>query len=159
MDPMLRIFVLLVTHLSMLGAGVGLALITVRGRRQAVLADRAALDVRELFLETTIERQLRLRDDQADPTRAGRHRASRARPITPLTATMPVAHERPARTPSLVHASLSEAEVILATQRAQRVQDRREFVDLMTTAVGPARIRAHAIGHQYADVRMRAGVA
>lgn len=144
MNPMLRLIVLLVTHLSMLGIGVGLALITVRARRQAVIADRAALDVRATFLETTIERQLRLRGDNSDPTKAGRHRAGHARSITPLTRTMPVVKAKPK---SLINASLAEATAELATQRAKRVQERREFVDLMSTLVGPARIRQHVSAH------------
>ncbi len=137
---MLRTMILLVTHLSMLFTGAGLALITVRGRRQAVLADRAALDVRATFLETTIERQLRIRTDAAT-AEPGRHRAPSRRVLPRGTAP-----ERP-RVPSLLTATLSEASAILATQRAQRVQQRREFVDLMTTLTGPARIRQHVIAH------------
>ena len=145
---MLRTLVLLVTHLSMLFAGAGLVLVTVHARRQAVTADRAALDVRATFLETTIEHQVRIREHAAKPD-AGRHRApSSSRRAQPHATTV-----RP-KSPSLLTATLADATAILATRRAQRVQERREFVDLMTTAVGPARIRTHAIGHQYADVRV-----
>ena len=149
MDSMLRLIVLLATHLSMLGAGVGLTLITVRARR-------AALDARAEALDTP-ERCLELRSERDHGIARGRHRA---RPITPLTATMPrITDGQPIsgapwgrpfivpKPPSLVNASLAEAEVILATQRAQRVQERRAFVDLMTTIVGPARIRQHVTAH------------
>lgn len=120
---MLRTLVLLVTHLTMLGSGGGLALLAVRGRRQAIEARAAALDVHAMFL-----------DDKADRLAGapvGRHRA-------PLVKSAPG--------PSLLTASLSEATAILGTHRAQRVQERRQFVDLMTSLAGPARIRQHVTG-------------
>ena len=127
---MLRLTVLLVTHLSMLAVGVGLALIMVRGRRQALDARAEALDTHEIFLE--------LRSERDHGVSRGRHRA---RPVSALSAVMP----RPSA-PTLTGANLAQAEVILATQRAQRVQERRAFVDLMSSMVGPARIRTHAMG-------------
>ena len=137
---MLRTMVLLATHLTMLFAGIGLALITVRARRQATLAREVALDVRELFLTETIEkRTARVRAEAATPS-AGRHRA---RPVPALTLIQPPTS---ANAPSLLTASLAEAQVILGTQRAQRVQERRQFADLMTSLVGTARIRQHAVG-------------
>ena len=129
---MLRLTVLLVTHLSMLAAGIGLALITVRSRRQALDARAEALDTHEQFLD--------LRSERDHGASRGRHRA---RPVSALTR---VDHERPVKTPTLVGVNLAQAEVILATQRAQRVQERRAFVDLMSSMVGPARIRTHAMG-------------
>lgn len=142
---MLRTIVLLVTHLTMLGAGIGLTLITLRARRQAAAAHEAALDVRELFLAETIEkRTARLRAETAVPTAAsgGRHRA---RDITPLTRIQPP----PARPRLSGSMGLDEVVAVLATHRAQRVQERRQFVDLMTGLVGPARIRQHvrAVAH------------
>lgn len=135
-DPALRTLVLLATHLSMLAAGVGLTLITLRGRRQAVLADRRALDVRATFLGYQPNR----------PRRPGRHRAPAA---TAMFKTL-----LPQRLPSLTACTLREAQAVMSTLAARRVQERREFVDLMTAAVGPARIRAHFVGRQYADARV-----
>jgi hypothetical protein len=151
MDAMLRTLVLLATHITMLFAGAGLALVTVRARRQATDAREAALSVRELFLTETIEkREHRIRNEAARTESGGRHRAQphgRARNIDPLTRVQPAV--RPPRQPSLVGASLAEAVAIIATQKAQRVQERRQFVDLMTSLVGPARIRQHAEGHAH----------
>jgi hypothetical protein len=151
MDAMLRTLVLLATHMTMLLAGAGLALITVRAHRQAVDAREAALSVRELFLTETIERrEHRVRNETAQQPAdyRGRHHIQprgRARNIDPLTRIQPAA--RPKRQPSLLTASLSEATAIIATQKAQRVQERRQFVDLMTSLVGPARVRKHVEGH------------
>jgi len=146
---MLRTLVLLATHMTMLLAGVGLALVTVRARRQATDAREAALSVRELFLTETIEkREHRIRAETAQQS-GGRHRAQprgRARNIDPLTRVQPVV-PRVARQPSLLTASLAEAVAIIATQKAQRVQEQRQFVDLMSSLVGPARVRRHAEGH------------
>jgi hypothetical protein len=144
MDAMLRTLVLLATHMTMLLAGAGLALVTVRARRQATDAREAALSVRELFLTETIEkREHRIRAEAATQS-GGRHRAQphgRAR-VQPAAAV-----PRPARQPSLLTASLAEAVAIIATQKAQRVQEQRQFVDLMSSLVGPARVRRHAEGH------------
>lgn len=146
---MLRILVLLATHVTVFACGVGIALLTARARRhQADVAERIAA-VHELFVsETADRRQRRLRAIAADPAAAGRHRA---RPVTPLTAVQPAVYAPPA--PSLLTATLAEATAMLATARAQRVQERRQFADLMATLIGPARIRSHAVGRQYADVR------
>jgi hypothetical protein len=151
MDAMLRTLVLLATHMTMLLAGAGLALVTVRARRQATDAREAALSVRELFLTETIEkREHRIRTEAATQS-GGRHRAQprgRARNIDPLTRVQSAAAvPRPTRQPSLLTASLAEAVAIIATQKAQRVQEQRQFVDLMSSLVGPARVRRHAEGH------------
>jgi hypothetical protein len=152
MDAMLRTLVLLATHMTMLLAGAGLALITVRARHQANEAREAALSVRELFLTETIEkRTARIQAETARPASyRGRHHAQphgRARNIDPLTRLQPAV--RPAPQPSLLTANLAEATAIIAIQKAQRVQERRQFVDLMTSLVGPARIRQHAEGHAH----------
>jgi hypothetical protein len=125
MDAMLRTFVLLATHLTMLATGAAMMYVhTYARRQQAEVAQRIA-DVRELFINETIEkRERRLRDHAANPA-AGRHRA---RPVPALTAIQPVA------LPSLLNASLEQAQVILSAQRARREQDRRQFVDIMAAA-------------------------
>lgn len=127
---MLRTLVLLVTHLTMLCTGAGIMFIHTRARRQQADVAQRIADVRELFIdETIIKRETRLRQHAANPA-GGRHRARgpAARPMPALTAVQPVT------LPSLLTASLEQAQVILATQRAQREQDRRAFVDIMAAA-------------------------
>ena len=111
---MLRTIVLLLTHLTMLGAGVGLAAITTRSRRQSLDARAAALDTRETLVGVRID-QLRRGAVLGTPAvAAGRHRAT-AEP-----------------TPSLLTASLDQAVAMIATAKAKREQERRAFVDIMT---------------------------
>ena len=113
---MLRTIVLLLTHLTMLGAGVGLAAITTRSRRQSLDARAAALDTRETLVGVRV-------DQLGTPAvSAGRHRAVE-------------------RGPSLLTASLAEAVAINATAEAKREQERRAFVDIMTNVAQAKRWR------------------
>jgi len=126
MDAMLRTLVLLATHLTMLGAGAGLMYVHTYARRQAADVAQRIADVRETFIDETIEkREARLRQHIARPS-TGRHRAVANR--------RPQSFVRPATLPTLLTASLEQAQVILATQRAQHAQRSREFVDMMTAA-------------------------
>jgi hypothetical protein len=115
MNDMPRTIVLLITHLAMLGAGAGLALATVRSRRQALVAHKVALDTHEMFLNGRAD-QLRRGAFLAELPPVGRHR--RADPST--------------KAGRLVRSNLDEAVAILATDRAKREQERRAFVDIMT---------------------------
>jgi hypothetical protein len=137
MDDMLRTLILLVTHCSVFAAGAGMAL----------LHRRAVRDMDDGNQRAEATSDLAAQHRAAVAAGVGRHRA---RPVTALTAVQPAIYVAPT---TLIGATLREAEVILATRRAQRVQERRAFVDVMTTLVGPARLRVHAIGRQYADVR------
>jgi succinyl-CoA synthetase beta subunit len=115
MDDMLRTIVLLITHLSMLGGGAGLALVTVRSRRQELLGKAAILDTRETALQAMAD-QLRL-------------------PGQPLASAAFVerapASRRPRRSP-LLTASLDEAVALNITAIAEHEQYKRVFVDIMT---------------------------
>ena len=125
---MLRTVVLLATHLSMLACGVGLAAITLRGRRQELAAKAATLDTRELIISARIDR---LRAPAPLATQAaGRHRA-KPRTVGLDVPPRPFVVPEP---PKLATAGLADAVVLLATQRAVREQERRAFVDLMLGA-------------------------
>lgn len=142
MDDMLRTLVLLVTHLTMLGAGVGLAGITLRGRRQSLTAKEATLDTRELFLAGRVEQLRRGVFAQPGDPKPVRGASGRHRRINLEAPERSYAVPKP---PKLLRAGLDEAVAMLATARAIREQERRTFVDLMTnTARAPRWVQASA---------------
>ena len=116
---MLRTMILLLTHLTMLGAGVGLAAITTRSRRQSLDARAAALDTRETLVGVRVD-QLRRGATLGTSATLVEPRAyvGRRRAVEP--------------TPSLLTASLEQAVAIIATAEAKREQERRAFVYIMT---------------------------
>jgi hypothetical protein len=152
MTPMLRTFVLMATHLSMLACGVGLTLITLHSRRQALKAREAALDTHELFLAHTAARQRPPAPPVPAPPpslrgsseiertfldlrrfdRPGRHRAPDVAPPPPPSAQQPSL---------LPNRSLDETVAILATRKAQRVQDHRAFVAFLEHVKRTANVR------------------
>lgn len=142
MDDMLRTLVLLVTHLTMLGAGVGLAGITLRSRRQSLDVREAVLDTRELFLAGRVEQLRRGVFAQPGDPKPTRRAGGRHRKVNPDAPDRAYAVPKP---PKLLKAGLDEAVALLATARAIREQERRAFVDLMTnTARAPRWVQASA---------------
>lgn len=122
---MLRTIVLLLTHFAALGGGAGLALVTVRSRRQELLGKAAILDTRETALQAKAD-QLRLPGQPlASAAVGGRHRAPEA-----FVERAP-ASRRPRR-PPLLTASLDEAMALNITAIAEHEQMKRVFVDIMT---------------------------
>lgn len=131
---MLRTIVLLLTHLTMLGAGVGLAAITTRSRRQSLDARAAALDTRETLVGVRVD-QLRRGATLGTPTQS-RAYVGRRRAVE--------------RGPSLLTASLAEAVASNATAEAKREQERRAFADIMTN-VAQAKLWCQATASVVAD--------
>ena len=130
---MLRLIVLIITHLAVFACGICITLVTLRGRAKALEFRKHLLDTHEMFLD--------LRADQLVPapltgeaaTMPGRHRRPQgARSIVALTAVQPAVATKPR--PSLVTMGLADAVAQLATDRARRVQEHRQFVDLMAWA-------------------------
>lgn len=134
MDDMLRIIVLTLTHGIMFFAGVGITLLTTRGRRQELDARSAALDTHELFLDSKAQEIRQTPRPAAAITATGRHWA---RPITPLTKVQPrVTATTTATSPApRLHGAMSLADLIAynVARGALRVQEQRQFVDLMAT--------------------------
>lgn len=151
---MLRTAVLLTTHLTMLGIGVGLTLITLHARRQSLLVRERVLDTHEMFLKGRADQLRRgaFVDEEREPTPklsptivdqhiGGRHRAREERPAAapvppppPRTVNL-AAPPRPfvvPEPPVLLKAGLHEATAYLAQQRALREQEKRVFIDIMT---------------------------
>jgi hypothetical protein len=118
--------ILIFSHTVAAASAVALTRLRLRGRTEALEARSAALDTHELFLESIAAREQRLAVPHAAPVadvRVGRHRAQpparRQRADVPPPA---------ASTPSLLpNCGLAEAVAILATRRAQRVQEHRAF--------------------------------
>ena len=116
---MLRDIVLFAGFGIAFAAGVGVTLTTTHAKRQSLAARLAALETRELFLDAVVDQHRRgafLEPSSTLGHRGGRHRLE----------------ERRVR--SLATATLTEATAILATRIAERVQQRRHFVDIMTQA-------------------------
>lgn len=125
---MLRLFVLLITHVLVFFCGMGIYHITSSAKRRTLEFRKRLLDTHELFLDLKADRLAPERPDHS----SGRHRAHGARPITPLTVVQP-AVPTPKR-PSLATLGLADAVAQLATDRARRVQEHRQFVDIMAWA-------------------------
>jgi hypothetical protein len=123
---------LLITHLILFGAGVGLTAITMRSRRQALDARAAALDTRETFVGARAD-QLRRGAVLGTSNSAyqGRRRA-------------------PEPAPSLLTASLADAVAMNGTASARAEQERRAFADIMTN-IGRAKLWCQATASVVAE--------
>ena len=132
---MTRTLVLILTHLISVGCGAGLVYITLRGRAAALEVRSRALQMRELFVEELAARPVNPRPVSVD-SKPGRHRADRVARTRLDLRRIVTADELPRRerVSLLPNATLAEAEVFLATAEAQRVQERRQFVDIMNGA-------------------------
>jgi hypothetical protein len=111
----MSIALLLASHLIAAATGGWLVASVQRGRRDALQAKAELLDVRETFVGLRVEQE-------RQPKRQHRLVGADApeRPfITP-------------RPPSLLTATLDEAQAILATAIARRVQEHRQFVDFVS---------------------------
>lgn len=123
---MLRTMLLLLTHVSMFGAGAALVAVPLRSRRAELVGKAAVLDTRETILQVKADRLRTPGQPLAAASVAGRHRApSSARVHRTATA------RRPRRSP-LLSASLDEAVALNIVNIAEHEQMKRVFVDIMT---------------------------
>lgn len=123
---MLRIIVLLLTHLGVFGAGAGMAVVTLRGRRQELIGKAAVLDTRETVLGARMDQLLHVGQPLSTPAHEGRHRAP-----SPAAATVR-ACAKPAPASRYLTAGLDEAVALNVTAIAEHEQMKRVFVDIMT---------------------------
>lgn len=123
---MLRTIVLLLTHLSVFGAGAGMAVVTLRGRRQELIGKAAVLDTRETVLGARMDQLLHVGQPLAAPAHEGRHRARPA--LSETVQKCP----RPAPASRYLTAGLDEAVALNITAIAEHEQMKRVFVDIMT---------------------------
>ncbi len=126
---MLRIVVLLATHLSFGGiCAVIFAPLARRGRARSLDARAAALDTHEFFLNA-----------KADQSRRGAFIETTPKParIAPTPGPNSAGRHRRADPPALARAGLAEAEALLGIARAKHEQTKREFVALMTQYAKP----------------------
>ncbi len=136
---MLRIVVLLASHITTLGFGaIIFAPLARRGRARSLDARAAALDTHEFFLNA-----------KADQHRRGAFIDTTPKPPRIAPTGAPGGRHRRPDPPTLARAGLAEAEALLGITRAKHEQTRREFVSLMTQFAKPY-VRASASAVVYA---------
>jgi hypothetical protein len=111
----MSIALLLASHLIAAATGGWLVASVQRGRRDALQAKAELLDVRETFVGLRVEQE---RQPKRPPRLVGADAPER-----PFVVPKP---------PSLLTATLDEAQVILSTAIARRVQEHRQFVDFVS---------------------------